>query len=132
MNQVPRTLQKIMSAEATPLLSGVLPAMERFVTRWETMQETYPAMSDIIDTGLQKIIEYYNKSYKQKAYPIAMGTDHFVQAPKAPTDISVAVVLNPSQKLRWISKNWGEKEQEWAISVVKKEVSLSHARSELD
>lgn len=73
MDQVPRTLQKIMSAEATPLLSGVLPAMERFVTRWEQMQDTYPAMSGIIEVGLEKIVEYYNKSYKQRAYPIAMG-----------------------------------------------------------
>lgn len=62
-----------MTAEELPLLSGALPAMERFVARWERMQEKYSSLAPAIEEGLKKVSEYYDKSYSNPAYAIAMG-----------------------------------------------------------
>lgn len=108
------------------MLSGVLPAMERFVTRWEKMQATYPILSDIIDVGLQKVIEYYNKSYKQTAYPIAMGMfASFVDTNRGITEPSTLTPCTSSQSLPEVPMDWSEDEQKWATSVIKAKVGSS-------
>lgn len=95
-----------MTAEERPLLSGALPALEKFVAEWERMQEKYPLLAEGLEAGLTKVTEYYNKGFEDHpAYAVAMGL-LFSRSSKSMLTSSSCVVLNPTEKMRWMERNW--------------------------
>lgn len=64
-----------MSGESTPILSGVIPAFETFMTRWETLSNNTanPQLKELIKPGLDYANKYYARMDLTKAYIIAMG-----------------------------------------------------------
>lgn len=61
-----------MSAEETPLLAGVIPTFEIFITGWETMMGSRPHLATIIQPGLDAANKYYSRTDLSKAYIIGM------------------------------------------------------------
>ena len=62
----------IMSFETTPVLSGMIPAFEMFMSSWEQLTEKHPRLSPWIDIGLAKATEYYAQMDRTSAYIMAM------------------------------------------------------------
>jgi len=71
-HQIPHRVQKVMSGETFPLLSGAIPAFEMFMTRWEKLKEEKPHLAQFIDKGLDSAYKYYNRMDRTDAYIIAM------------------------------------------------------------
>jgi len=65
-----------MSKEKTPVLAGVIPSFERFMTNWEKLSDKNPHLSGPIKTGLKFANKYYNKMDNTRAYVIAMCKHH--------------------------------------------------------
>lgn len=61
-----------MSEQKTPVLAGAIPAIERFMTRWEKLAEMQPHLSPAINAGLSIANKYYNKMDDTHAYIVAM------------------------------------------------------------
>jgi hypothetical protein len=61
-----------MSKEKTPVLAGVIPTFERFMTSWEALAKKNPNLRDAINIGLSFATKYYKKMDATKAYIIAM------------------------------------------------------------
>ena len=61
-----------MSKEKTPVLAGIIPTFERFMTSWESLAERNPHLRDAINVGLSFATKYYGKMDATKAYIIAM------------------------------------------------------------
>ena len=61
-----------MSKEKTPVLAGVIPTFERFMTSWESLAEKNIHLRDAINLGLSFATKYYDKMDATKAYIIAM------------------------------------------------------------
>ncbi|KAG9029000.1 hypothetical protein FRB95_005820 [Tulasnella sp. JGI-2019a] len=98
--KIPRALQKIMTTEELPVLSGTLPVLERFVARWEKMQGIYPELREPLEEGLKKELN------------------------------PCVLVLNPSQKLAWINKSWDVDARDAAARVVKRELRKYSTKSQ--
>ncbi|KAF8586581.1 hypothetical protein K439DRAFT_1614963 [Ramaria rubella] len=80
-------VQQVMSKQAMPLLSGALPALVIFMSRWENMRDNKTHLAPFIQPGLNKAYKYYNCMDDLSAYIITM-------------------VLNPAVKLSWFRKHW--------------------------
>jgi hypothetical protein len=61
-----------MSKEKTPVLAGVIPTFERFMTSWESLATKNPHLSDALKLGLSFVTKYYGKMDATKAYIMAM------------------------------------------------------------
>jgi hypothetical protein len=61
-----------MSGEATPILSGTIPAFEVFMTEWEKIRATNSRLKHWIDEGMRWAVKYYIRMDQTKAYVIAM------------------------------------------------------------
>jgi hypothetical protein len=61
-----------MSKEKTPVLAGVIPTFERFMTAWESLARINPHLRDAINLGLSFARKYYVRMDETKAYIIAM------------------------------------------------------------
>jgi hypothetical protein len=61
-----------MSKQKTPVLAGVIPTFERFMTSWEALAGKNPNLRGAITIGLSFATKYYNKMDATKAYIIAM------------------------------------------------------------
>jgi hypothetical protein len=70
--QYPHLVQQVMSKEKTPVLAGVIPTFEQFMTAWESLAIKNPHLSDALNLGLSFATKYYNKMDATKAYIIAM------------------------------------------------------------
>lgn len=71
-SQYPHNVQQVMSKEKTPVLAGVIPTFERFMTSWEALAKKNPNLRDAINIGLSFATKYYKKMDATKAYIIAM------------------------------------------------------------
>ena len=63
-----------MSGEETPLLAGVIPIFEIFITGWEKLKNTRPHLAPFVQPGLDSAGKYYSRTDLTKAYMIAMCT----------------------------------------------------------
>ena len=65
-----------MSKEKTPVLAGVIPSFERFMTSWEILAqknaEKNPRLTTAINIGLSFTNKYYKKMDETQAYVVAM------------------------------------------------------------
>ncbi|KAJ3871964.1 ribonuclease H-like domain-containing protein, partial [Lentinula edodes] len=88
------SIQELASAEKTPTLSIVLPLYEGLIEILGLMKSTLPNLSHVIDVSLEKLCEYTNKARVTRIYGLAMA-------------------INPTTKLDWVSDNWlrSEKDQ---------------------
>jgi hypothetical protein len=62
----------ILSNDQTPVLAGVIPAFEIFLTKWEKLAVAKPWLKPWIDVGLLWAIKYYRRFDSCDAYVIAM------------------------------------------------------------
>ena len=63
----------VMAKEATPVLSGAIPSLELFMTKWELLAEKHASLQPFIEAGLAKAREYYKKMDLTQAYVVALG-----------------------------------------------------------
>jgi len=63
-----------MSGDQTPLLAGVIPIFEVFITGWETLKIKRPHLARFINPGLESASKYYSRTDLTKAYIIGMCT----------------------------------------------------------
>ncbi|KAK7041157.1 HAT family dimerization domain-containing protein [Favolaschia claudopus] len=96
---VPHAFQQKLSAEKTPTLCHALPAFEAMNKKWEQMQVEFPEASNIIQDGIDKLTSYQARIEDVPAYTLAM-------------------IINPRIKLRWLSLNRPEK-LDWAKRTLK-------------
>jgi hypothetical protein len=61
-----------LSGENTPLLAGVIPIFEIFLTAWETLKEKRPKLAQFITPGLDSAYKYYSRTDLSRAYVIGM------------------------------------------------------------
>jgi len=63
-----------MSKEKTPVLAGVIPTFEHFMSSWETLARVRGNrhLKDVLETGLEFTKKYYNKMDNTNAFVIAM------------------------------------------------------------
>jgi hypothetical protein len=60
-----------MSRESMPILSGVIPSFEGFMTKWEMLAE-HPRLKALIKPGLDLAYKYYSRMDNTKAYVVSM------------------------------------------------------------
>jgi hypothetical protein len=63
-----------MSGDQTPLLAGVIPIFEIFITGWEKLKMKRPLLAPFIQPGLDSAGKYYSRIDLSKAYIVAMCT----------------------------------------------------------
>ncbi|KAF9506831.1 hypothetical protein BS47DRAFT_1321642, partial [Hydnum rufescens UP504] len=106
----PHDIQQLMSGEATPSLTGVLPTFQGLQNRWEVLLSTIaPTQKHYILAAMEWLNKYHEKARKTPAYVMAM-------------------VLNPSIKFSFIMKYWSPIEQETAMDWIKAELATYRAR----
>jgi hypothetical protein len=113
-----------MAKEATPVLSGAIPSLELFMSKWEALTETHPNLQPFIEAGLVKAREYYSKMDLTRAYVIALGECPFPLYCVLLTNFNLSV-LNPMIKMTWINKQWESKYIEMAEHMIKDEVVIT-------
>jgi hypothetical protein len=62
----------LLSNDKTPVLAGVIPAFEMFLTKWEKLAARKPLLKPWIDVGLSWATKYYRRLDSSDAYVIAM------------------------------------------------------------
>jgi len=67
----------VMAKEATPVLSGAIPSLELFMTKWELLAEKHPSLQPFIEAGLSKARGYYKKMDLTRAYVVALSESFF-------------------------------------------------------
>jgi hypothetical protein len=72
----------MVSKEETPVLAGVLPAFEIFITKWETLAKMKPWLKPWIDEDLFWANKYYLHMDQTNAYVIAMCIRKIDMLPK--------------------------------------------------
>jgi len=65
-------VQKVMSKEHTPILSGAIPSFKRFMTVWEQLGEKHPHLAWWTDIGIEWATKYYKRMDELPAYVIVM------------------------------------------------------------
>jgi len=71
----------MLSKEATPVLAGVIPAFEIFLTKMEKLAEMKPHLNSFITEGLSFAYKYYSRMDKTVAYIVAMCMIFFLVKP---------------------------------------------------
>ena len=61
-----------MSGGETPLLAGVIPIFEIFITGWEKLKKKRPHLTPFIQPGLDSVGKYYSRTDLTKAYIVGM------------------------------------------------------------
>ncbi|KIO17968.1 hypothetical protein M407DRAFT_32366 [Tulasnella calospora MUT 4182] len=107
--KVAHLAQQALSSERTPTLSSVLRAYELIVQGWELLSSRLPNLKHAISAGLAKIRTYEQKSRQNQMFILA-------------------IVLNPSMKLKWIKDKWGAEEAAKARAAVRSSM-LAYRRS---
>ncbi|KAF9505581.1 hypothetical protein BS47DRAFT_1269356, partial [Hydnum rufescens UP504] len=68
----PHSIQQLMSGEATPILSGVLPAFQQLQNCWEDHAAKQHDISWYVYEGMEWLNKYHDKAGKSPTYVIAM------------------------------------------------------------
>ncbi|KAF8595602.1 hypothetical protein BDV93DRAFT_456541 [Ceratobasidium sp. AG-I] len=79
--------QELLSAKKTPMLALAFPVYTAVIEAWEQLSVAIPELSHAITQGILKIQEYVNRTQNARVHSLAM-------------------VVNPSFKLEWISNHW--------------------------
>jgi hypothetical protein len=61
-----------MSGDETPLLAGVIPTFEIFITGLEKLKNKRPHLAPFIQPGLDSASKYYSRTDLTKAYIVGM------------------------------------------------------------
>ncbi|KAF6745190.1 hypothetical protein DFP72DRAFT_824677 [Ephemerocybe angulata] len=72
--RVPHSFQQALSGEKTPTLHDSLPLFHTMITAWTAMKVSLPQYTDIIDAGISKLKEYWQRIHTVPAYTLAMRT----------------------------------------------------------
>ena len=97
--------QELLSAEKTPMLVLAFPVYKAIIEAWEQLSVAIPELSHAITHGILKIQEYVNRTQNVQVHSLAM-------------------VVNPSFKLKWISTHRTSSQAAWAEEKSKAEVSI--------
>jgi hypothetical protein len=62
----------MLSKEETPVLAGVIPAFEIFLSQWEKLAVKKPRLKPWIEVGLLWVTKYYKRLDLSDAYVVAM------------------------------------------------------------
>jgi hypothetical protein len=62
-----------MSGESTPILAGVIPSFEMFMTKWERLATMHLRLAPWINIGIKYVTDYYKRMDRTCSYVIAMG-----------------------------------------------------------
>jgi hypothetical protein len=62
----------MLAREDTPVLAGVIPVFEIFMSKWETLARKKPRLKPFIDEGLKWATKYYVCMDTTNAYIIGM------------------------------------------------------------
>jgi hypothetical protein len=92
-----------MSKEKMPVLAGVIPTFEHFMTAWEQLSDKNPHLRVAINRGLLFANKYYKKMDETKAYILAMCKCNSIQF----DDALLFPVIHPGIRLSWIKQHWG-------------------------
>lgn len=71
--QIPHAFQQILSGEKTPTLGVALPAFEAMAMKWKQHQDANPKFTNVIDTRLEKLDEYFMYTQQVPANIIVVG-----------------------------------------------------------
>ncbi|KAH8104076.1 hypothetical protein BXZ70DRAFT_681750 [Cristinia sonorae] len=95
--------QELLSSERTPTLSMVIPVFEVLLQKLEDAKKNFSYLSIYIQTAIDKIREYMDKSRRTKIYALAM-------------------VLNPAMKFSFVKSSGREGEEAeartWTLGIV--------------
>ena len=70
--QYPHEVQEMLAGEKMPVLAGVIPVFEVFMTEWESLIKKKPALKPYIEEGLKWAQKYYIRMDHTDAYIIGM------------------------------------------------------------
>ena len=113
-----------MAKETTPVLSGAIPSLELFMSKWEALADIHLNLRPFIEAGLVKAREYYSKMDLTRAYIIALGECPFPLYCVLLMNLHLSV-LNPMVKMSWINNQWGSNYIEMAERIIKDEVVIT-------
>src|SRR5271154_3186957 len=99
-----------MSGDQNPLLAGVIPIFEVFITGWETLKIKRPHLGHFINPGLDSAGKYYSRT--DLTLSECVRSSHPVRVFPLIENFSV---VNPSIRMTWIMNNW---EKEWSDKAV--------------
>jgi hypothetical protein len=111
-----------MSGDQTPLLAGVIPVFEIFMTGWEKLKGKRPHLAPFIQPGLDSTKKYYSRMDQSRAYVVGMCTSINQNQVFSLTDNFS--VVNPSIRMSWIMNNWEEAWQKKAVDMIRELVSI--------
>jgi hypothetical protein len=69
---------------------------------WKTYQGEHPETCNIVQAGLDKLDDYYDRTANTPAYAVSMSTFLWHFNTKSP-NIYIYIVLNPAVKLEWLA-----------------------------
>jgi hypothetical protein len=69
----------MLAKDSTPVLAGVIPMVEIFMSKWETLAEKKAWLKPFIDEGLKWAKKYYIRLDNTTAYVVAMCKCHYSQ-----------------------------------------------------
>lgn len=70
--QYPHEVQVMLAGEKMPILAGVIPVFEVFMTKWENLIKKKPALKPYIEEGLIWAQKYYIQMDNTDVYIIGM------------------------------------------------------------
>ena len=108
----------MLSKDKTPVLAGVIPVFEIFMTKWETLAAKRVWLKPFIDEGLRWAKKYYVRLDNTTAYIVAMCKCISIMRTSLIINFSFLVV-NPSIRTSWITNNWEDVWKEDAIRQIK-------------
>ena len=70
--QYPHEVQELLAVEKMPVLAGVIPVFEVFMTKWESLMKKKPVLKPYIEEGLKWAKKYYIRMDNTNAYVVGM------------------------------------------------------------
>lgn len=70
--QYPHEVQEMLAGQAMPVLAGVIPVFETFMTKWEGLIKKKPMLKPLIEEGLKWAKKYYIRMDNTNSYIIGM------------------------------------------------------------
>ncbi|KAF5367905.1 hypothetical protein D9757_011237 [Collybiopsis confluens] len=70
--EVPHLFQQRLSAQKTPTLCWALPSFAAMVEEYKSQMQRFPYLTDVIQAGIDKLNNYYQRLYNIPAYILAM------------------------------------------------------------
>ncbi|EPQ60967.1 hypothetical protein GLOTRDRAFT_30409, partial [Gloeophyllum trabeum ATCC 11539] len=98
--QVPHSVQEVVCSDRTPTVPIVIPLYEMLLAALRRLLDSLPKIAHAISAAIFKIEEYVKKGRRSRIYALAM-------------------VINPTTKLKWIEEHWKPDEardaREWVL-----------------